>query len=268
MKYLKLLALPALAACLSCGSSSKENATNYIKVGVTAGPEMELAKAAKKEAKERYNLDVELVTFNDYVIPNEALAQGDIDVNAFQHIPYLAEQSRQRGYKLVVVGKTFIYPIVAYSRKIKDLSALADGSTIAIPNDPTNGGRSLLLLEKQGLIKLRDDVGLLPKVTDIEDNPRQVKIVEIEAPQLPHALDDPAVTIAVINNNFAVQAGLDARTLGVFKEDRESPYVNVIVSREDNKNEEKVKAFVRAYQSRQVENVAEKMFKGGAVKGW
>lgn len=254
---------------VSCTNNKKDtNNPNHIKVGITSGPERALAEAAQKEAKEKYNLDVELVTFNDYVIPNEALSQGDIDVNAFQHVPYLQEQSRQRGYNLAVLGNTFVYPIVAYSKKIKNISELINGSTIVIPNDPTNGGRALLLLQKNGLLKLKDGVGLLPRLTDIKENPKQLKIREIEAPQLPRVLDDHEVALVIINNNFEAQAGLDAAKYGVFKEDKASPYVNVIVSRADNKNETKVKNFVKAYESEAVEKVAQKIFKDGAVRGW
>jgi D-methionine transport system substrate-binding protein len=166
------------------------------------------------------------------------------------------------------VGKTFVYPIVAYSKKIKTTAELANGSTIAIPNDPSNEGRALLLLQKNGLITLKANVGLLPKLTDITANHRQLKILEIEAPQLPRVLDDKEVAIAIINNNFAAQAGLDPEKEGVFIEDKESPYVNVIAAREDNKDQEKVKQFVKAYQSEAVEKAAREVFKGGAVKGW
>lgn len=269
MKKIKILSFLAAGLLLftACNKSKKED-PNHIKVGITAGPEQEIAEVAKKVAKEKYNLDVELVSFNDYVVPNEALNNGDIDANAFQHLPYLEEQSKQRGYKLAVVGKTFLYPIIAYSKKIKNISELKNGSTVVIPNDPTNGGRSLLLLQKNGLIKLKDGIGLLPKVTDIVDNPKQLKIVEIEAPQLPRVLDDKEVVIAIINNNFAAQAGLDEAKNGIFKEDKDSPYVNLVVAREDNKNDEKVKNFIKAYQSDEVVKKAEEIFKGGAVKGW
>lgn len=269
MKKVKILGLLAAGLLVfnACNSSKKDD-PNYIKVGITAGPEQQLAEVAKKVAKEKYNLEVELVAFNDYVVPNEALNNGDIDANAFQHVPYLNEQSKQRGYKLAVVGNTFVYPIVAYSKKIKNISQLQNGSTIVIPNDPTNGGRSLLLLQKNGLLQLKDGVGLLPKVTDIVGNPKQLKIVEIEAPQLPRVLDDKEVVIAIINNNFAAQAGLDETKFGIFKEDKNSPYVNVVVARHDNKDAEKVKNFLKAYQSDEVVKKAEEVFKGGAVKGW
>ncbi|WP_294296510.1 methionine ABC transporter substrate-binding lipoprotein MetQ [uncultured Chryseobacterium sp.] len=269
MKKIKILSFVTVVLFLltSCNSSKKDD-PNFIRVGITSGPEQEIAEAAKKVAKEKYNLDVELVSFNDYVVPNEALNNGDIDANAFQHVPYLTEQSRQRGYKLAVVGNTFVYPIVAYSKKIRNIGELQNGSTVVIPNDPTNGGRSLLLLQKNGLLKLKESIGLLPKVTDIVANPKQLKILEIEAPQLPRVLDDKEIVIAIINNNFAAQAGLDANKQGIFKEDQDSPYMNVIVSREDNKNSEKVKNFVKAYESDEVAKKAEEIFKGGAIKGW
>ncbi|RPE05750.1 MetQ/NlpA family lipoprotein [Chitinophaga lutea] len=259
--------LLVLTALWSCGGA-KKNDPNFVKVGVSSGPEFQVAQVAQKVAKEKYGLEVELVAFNDYVIPNEALNQGDIDINVYQHKPYLQEQSRQRGYQLAVVGNTFVYPIAGYSKKIRSLADLQPGSTIVIPNDPTNGGRSLLLLQRNGLLTLKEGTGLLPKVTDITDNPKALKILELEAPQLPRALDDDDVTIAIINNTFAAQANLVPGRDGLFVEDKESPYVNVVVARENNKNEEKVKKFVQAYQSAEVEKAAADAFRGGAIKGW
>lgn len=192
-------------------------------------------------AKEKYGLDVELVTFNDYVLPNEALSKGDIDVNAFQHKPYLDQQIKDRGYKLVAVGNTFVYPIAGYSKKIKSLDELQPGSQIAVPNDPTNLGRSLLLLQQVGLIKLKDGVGLLPTSLDIVENPKNLKIVELEAPQLPRSTDDAQIALAVINTTYASQIGLTPAKDGIFVEGKESPYVNLIVAREDNKDAENVK---------------------------
>ncbi|MDV6169790.1 methionine ABC transporter substrate-binding lipoprotein MetQ [Flavobacterium sp. DG1-102-2] len=269
LKRIPLLStIIAFILVLSGCSGSKKDDFHLIKVGVSSGPEYALAEAAKKVAKEKYALEVEIIPFNDYVVPNEALNQGDIDVNAFQHLPYLEEQSKQRGYTLAVVGKTFLYPIAGYSKKIKKLNELKSGSTIAIPNDPTNGGRSLLLLQKNGLITLKENTGLLPKVTDITANPKNLKIVELEAPQLPRVLDDQEVTIAIINNTFSAQAGLVPSRDALFVEDKDSPYVNLIVSRETNKTQKKVEQFVKAYQSAEVEKAAEEQFKGGAVKGW
>lgn len=252
----------------ACGGSEKASDPNYIKVGVQSGPEYALAEAAKEVAEEQYGLTVELIQFNDYVLPNEALHQGDIDANVFQNKPYLDVQASQRGYDFAIVGNTFVFPLAGYSKKISSLDELENGSTILIPNDPTNGGRALLLMEHAGLISLKPDVGLLPTVNDIAENPYELKIMELEAPQLPRALDDRNVTIAIINNTFATPVGLIAGRDGLFVEDKDSPYVNLVVSRQDNKDEEKIKKFVKAYQSDEVAAAAEREFKGSAVKGW
>jgi len=197
-----------------------------------------MARAAQKVAKEKFGLDVELVAFNDYVMPNESLRQKDIDVNVFQNRPFLDVQAKQRGYKFAVLGNTFVYPLAGYSRKIRSLGDLADGATIIIPNDATNSGRALLLLQHAGLVKLKEGVGLLPTVNDIAENPKHLEILELEAPQLPRALDDQKVSVAVINNTFAGPAGLIAKRDGLFVEDGQSPYVNIIVCREEDKGRE------------------------------
>lgn len=253
---------------LSCGNKTKKNDPNHIIVGVESGPEYQIAQAAQKVAKEKFNLDVELVQFNDYVMPNEALHQGDIDVNAYQNKPYLDVQAKQRGYKFAIVGNTFVYPLAGYSKKIKSLNELKDESTIIIPNDPTNSGRALLLMQTSGLLKLNPASGMFPTLNDITENPKKIKILEMEAPQLPRALDDQNVTIAIINATFATPIGLNAQRDGIFVEDKSSPYVNAVVSREENKNDQKVKNFVKAYQSPEVEKAAIAAFKGGAIKGW
>ncbi|MFP1868521.1 MetQ/NlpA family lipoprotein [Lonsdalea quercina] len=269
IKLKSIAAVGALVGALAlAGCGQEEKDPNHIKVGVIVGAEQQVAEVAQKVAKEKYGLDVELVTFNDYVLPNEALSKGDIDLNAFQHKPYLDQQIKDRGYKLVSVGNTFVYPIAGYSKKIKSLSELQDGAQIAIPNDPTNLGRSLLLLQKQGLIKLKDNVGLLPTSLDIVENPKHVKLVELEAPQLPRSLDDDQIALAVINTTYASQINLTPTKDGLFVEDKDSPYVNLLVAREDNKDAKNVKKFVSAYQSDEVNQAALKTFNGGAVKGW
>lgn len=239
-----------------------------LKVGVITGNEYEVAEEAVKVAKEKFNLDVELVEFNDYVIPNEALNSGDIDLNAFQHKPFLDEQIAARGYKITPVGNTFVYPIAAYSKTIKSLDELKDGSAVTLPNDPTNLGRALLLLEKQGLVKLKEGVGLNPTVLDVIENPKNLKLVELEAPLLPNSLDDDTVALSVINTTYASSIGYTPTKNGIIVEDKESPYVNIIVAREDNKDSEAVKQFVEAYQSDAVYKKADELFNGGAVKGW
>jgi D-methionine transport system substrate-binding protein len=261
-----VLFLMALGLLSSCSNVSK-NRPDLIRVGVESGPEYVIAQEAQRVAKEKYGLEVELVQFNDYIMPNTALFQKDIDVNVFQTLPFLEEQSKQRGYDFVVVGKTFVYPMAAYSKKIKTLSELKDGSTILIPNDITNEGRALLLLQKAGLIRLKPNVGYSGRITDIVENLRGLKIITLEAPQLPRALDDEQVVLTVINNNFAAKAGL-YQNEGVIVEDKDSPYVNLIVARPDNKNEEKVKQFIRAYQSDEVLKIAKQEFHEGAIQGW
>ncbi len=259
-----IIALPlVLSACDKAGKDA-----NSIKVGISAGIDQPLWEAVKKVAKEKYNLDVETVTFTDYVLPNEALNSGDTDANAFQHGPYLAQQIKEHGYKLAAVGKTFVYPIAGYSRKYKSIAELPDGAQVAIPNDPTNLGRSLLLLQKTGLIALKDHTGLQPTSLDIINNPRHLRIVEIEAAQLPRTLDDGKVDLAVINTNYSTQIGLSPHKDGLFIEDKDSPYVNLIVARDDNKDSAKVKDLVKAYQTDEVAAAADKIYHGDAVKGW
>lgn len=260
-----LLAIAAATIALT-GCGEKVVDMNKIKVGVIAGAEEQVAEVAARVAKERYNLEVQLVTFSDYVTPNAALNDGSIDANAFQHKPYLDRQMADRGYKLAIVGNTFVYPIAGYSKQITSLDELASGSRVAVPNDPTNLGRSLLLLQQQGLITLRDNVGLLATVRDITDNPKNLRIMELDAAQLPRALDD--VTLAIINTTYASSINLTPEKDGIFVEDKDSPYVNLLVARQDNVNAENVQNFLKAYQTDEVYKAASEIFQGGAVKGW
>jgi D-methionine transport system substrate-binding protein len=256
----------ATSALVLSGCGEKEVDTSKIKVGVMAGAEAQVAEVAAKVAKEKFGLDVELVTFTDYVTPNAALDDGSIDINAFQHKPYLDQQVTDRGYKLTIAGNTFVYPIAGYSKQVKSVDEIQDGARIAVPNDPTNLGRSLLLLEQQGLLKLRENVGLLATVRDIVENPKNITIVELDAAQLPRSLDD--VALSVINTTYASSIDLTPQKDGVFVEDKESPYVNLIVAREDNVQAENVQNFVKSYQTEEVYTAASDIFKGGVVKGW
>ncbi|PJC85461.1 methionine ABC transporter substrate-binding protein MetQ [Vibrio sp. HA2012] len=263
----KLLTIAAAASALVlAGCGEKEADNSKIKVAVIAGAEAQVAEVAAKIAKEKYNLDVELITFTDYVTPNAATDDGSVDINAFQHKPYLDQQIADRGYKLAIAGNTFVYPIAGYSKQVKSVDEITEGARIAVPNDPTNLGRSLLLLEAQGLIKLADGVGLTATVRDVVENPKNIEIVELEAPQLPRSLDD--VTLAIINTTYASSINLTPEKDGIFVEGKESPYVNLIVAREDNVDAENVKNFVKAYQTEEVYQAASEIFNGGAVKGW
>ena len=223
---------------------------------------------AKKVAKEKYGLDVELVGFSGSLLPNDATNHGELDANVFQHRPFLEQDNQAHGYKLVAVGNTFVFPMAGYSKKIKTVAQIKEGATVAIPNDPTNLGRALLLLQKEKLITLKEGKGLLPTALDITDNPRHLQIMELEGAQLPRVLDDPKVDVAIISTTYIQQTGLSPVHDSVFIEDKNSPYVNILVAREDNKNAENVKEFLQSYQSPEVAKAAETIFNGGAVPGW
>jgi len=248
-------------------AASTAPAATSIKVGVMAGPEHQVAETAAKVAKDKYNLNVEFVLFNDYALPNTAVSKGDLDANAMQHKPYLDEDVKAKNLNnLVIVGNTFVYPLAGYSKTIKNVNELKDGAKVVVPNDPSNRGRALILLEKQGLIKLKNSNDLLSTVADIVENPKNLKISEVDTSVAARALDD--VDLAVVNNTYAGQVGLNAQDNGVFVEDKDSPYVNIIVARTDNKDSKAIQDFVKAYQTEEVYQEAKKHFKDGVVKGW
>lgn len=261
MQTLKTLTLAILAAV-----SLSANAA--FKVGSMSGQEADLVHAAAKVAKEKYGLDVEVIEFDDYVQPNVALNDGEIDANAFQHKPYLNVMNKDRGFHIVPVGNTFIYPIGGYSKKYKNIKDIPDGAKIAVPNDPSNEARTLIILHNAGLIELKDPKNLEASVLDIKENPHNYEFIETEAPSLPRTLDD--VDIAFINSNYAVNANppLFPKKDAIILEPEDSPYMNIIAVRAGDENRDEVKNFVKAYHSDPVANAAEKVFKGAAVQGW
>lgn len=265
MKSLQLLTA-LLFAALTFTACQRKKEDHTLKVGVISGRESELMETAAKIAKEKYDLTVQIITFSDYTTPNIALNDGSIDVNVFQHKPYLDSQIKDHAYHLASIGNTFVFPLAGYSQKIKQLDQLPDGAKIALPNDPTNLGRALLLLQKQGLITLKENVGLTATPLDIVNNPKHLQFIELEAAQLPRSLED--VEIAIINTTYATQINLLPTRDGLFVEEKDSPYVNVIVAREDNKDEKSVKEFVKAYQSAEVLEQAQKLFEGSVIQGW
>ncbi|MDG6469558.1 MetQ/NlpA family lipoprotein [Glaesserella parasuis] len=279
MNFKKLLGLAVVSALALTGCKEEKKAeapavapapaaqAQKIKVGVMSGPEHTVAEKAAQIAKEKYGLEVEFVLFNDYALPNTAVSKGDLDANAFQHKPYLDKDSASKGLdNLVIVGNTFVYPLAGYSKKIKNVAELQDGAVIAVPNDPSNLARALILLEKQGLIKLKDNTNLFSTSLDIVENQKNLKIQEVDTSVAAKALDD--VDLAVVNNTYAGQVGLNATEHGVFVENKESPYVNIIVARKDNQASEAVQNFMKAYQTEEVFQEAQKHFKDGVVKGW
>ena len=236
-----------------------------LKVGVTPGPHAQIMEVVKKVA-EKDGLKIQIVEFSDYIQPNVALNQGDIDINSFQHLPYLENMVKDRKYDLVMLAKTFTFPMGIYSKKIKSIKDLKDGATVAIPNDPTNGGRALILFEKAGLIKLKPGLGHKASVVDIVENPRKFKIRELEAAQIPRTLED--MEIAAINTNYAMSAGLVPAKDALILEDSSSPYANILAVRSKDKDNPLYKKFLKAYQSEEVKKFVTEQFKGSVIVAW
>lgn len=272
----KLLAL-ALAAVLvvgvaACSSKTEEATTETtkeavtIKVGASPAPHAEILEAVKDTlAEQGYNL--EIVEYNDYVIPNTATESGELDANYFQHQPYLTDFNEQNGTHLVSVASIHYEPFGIYAGKTASIEELADGATIAIPNDGTNEARALMLLQAQGLITLKEDAGFTATVLDIESNPKNLDIKEIEAAQLPRSLQD--VDLAVINGNYAIEAGLNAGTDALAVEDATSDaaqtYANILVVKEGNEDNEAVQALAAALQTEEVREFMNKTYEGAVL---
>ena len=258
-----LSAVAASAALLSSIGAHADD--KVIKVGTISGPDAQIWQVVQKVAK-RNGLEVKVIEFNDYVQPNAALDAGDLDANSFQHQPYLDGQIKQRGYKIVNAGLTYISPLGVYSKKLKSLNALPQGARVAVPNDPSNENRALLLLQAQGVIKLKPGAGTdgnNATPLDIADNPKKIRIVELDAAQLPRTLSD--VDAAAINTNFALAAGLQPTRDAIALEDVHSPYANLIAVRAKDKDQPWVKKLVAAYQSDDVRQFLKSEFKGSVV---
>ncbi len=239
---------------------------NSLKVGIIGGPQEEVMHTVQKVARDRFGLDLKLIVFNDYVLPNTALNNGSIDANIFQHIPYLKSQSAAHGYRLIPIAKTFVYPFGFYSARFKNLHDLSANAIVAIPNDPSNEGRALLLLEQGGLIKLKPHVGLFATPRDIVSNPLHLQFKLLDAAQLPRVLHD--ADLVGLTNDYIENAGFTI-TDALLKESANSPYVNIIAIRASDKNRPEIKELVEAFQSPQTIVASQKVFaKGGAVPGW
>lgn len=237
-----------------------------LKVGIVGGQMQKVMAVAKKVANHKYGLDLKIITFDDYVLPNTALNNGNIDANIFQHVPYLDSQIKARGYQLTPIAKTFVYPMGLYSHKINSLSQVPYGSLVAIPNDPSNEGRALLLCQKAGLIKLKKHVGLFPVPSDIIYNPHGLKFKAIDAAQIPRVLGD--VEFAAITNDYTKAAGFTVNQ-ALFHEGPDAPYANVIVVQTKDKNKPVFKKLIAVTHSKPVVNITEKLFPdGGAIPAW
>ncbi|MGP1516084.1 MAG: MetQ/NlpA family ABC transporter substrate-binding protein [Ottowia sp.] len=257
--------IAALAAALAFAPLAAHAADPVIKVGVTAGPHAQIMEVVKAQAA-KAGLDVQVVEFGDYVQPNAALASGDLQANSYQHKPYLDQQIKDRGYQFAIVANTVTFPIGLYSKKVKSLDELKEGATFGIPNDPTNGGRVLLLLQEKGLIKLKPDAGLKATPLDVVENPKKLRFKELDAAQLPRSLDD--LDASAVNTNFAISAGLNPSRDAIAQESPNGPYVNILVVREQDKAQPWVAKLVAAYQSDAVRQYIASQFKGSVIAGF
>ncbi len=274
-RFAKLLTVAALCCTTlvaGCGGSEKKaepgkiDTSKPVKVGVNPGPHAKIMDNVVKIAAKK-GLKIEVIEFSDFVTPNSALAQGEIWANCFQHEPFLkATLKKEPKFDLVKAFNTALFPINVYSKKLKPGDKIPDGSTIAIPNDPTNGGRSLLMMAKAGLFKVKNDKDIGTTIQDITDNPHKYKIIELEAAAIPRSLDD--VAAAAINTTYAMNAGLDPAKDPLIKETADSFYVNIVAVRKETMNDPRLKIFQEAYQSKENAEFIKKSFPGSVYLGW
>ena len=255
----KVLLFTALAAALT---ASFAQANEKLVVAATPIPHAEILELVKPTlAKE--GVDLEIKVFTDYVQPNVQVAEKRLDANYFQTLPYLENFNKGKGTNLVTVIGVHVEPIGGYSKKIKNISELKDGATVAIPNEGSNSGRALLLLQKNGLITLKDPSNALSTPKDIASNPKHLKFKELESALLPRVLDQ--VDLDVINTNYALEAGLNPAKDALIIEDAKSPYVNFLVARPDNKDSDAVQKLAKALTSPEVKAFIEKKYNGAVV---
>lgn len=266
-KAVTLAALASLcvfaAGCGSSDNNSKSASSDKkeVTVGVTPGIHAEIMEQVKKEAAKQ-GITIKIMEFSDYVTPDVALSNKEIDMNSYQHKPYMDNLVKDKGLKIVSIGQTVVAPIGLYSHKIKSLDEVKDGMTVAVPNDPTNGARGLLLLQKAGFIKIKDGVKY-PTPQDITDNPKHFQIKELEAAQIPRSLDD--VDFAAINTNYAMDAGLNPVSDALLREDKDSPYANILAVHEDDKDNPTLKKIVEIYHSDVIKKYIEDHYKGALI---
>lgn len=256
-----ILALSVLCASLGFGFSGLANA-GTLKVGATPVPHAEILEFVKPIVAKQ-GVELEVVEFNDYVQPNLAVSDGELDANFFQHRPYLDTFVADHGSDLVAVSGVHIEPMGVYSSSIKSIDELKDGDVVAIPNDPTNGGRALLLLHSAGLIKVSDPADVTTTVLDIVENPKNIDFKELEAAQLPRSLSD--VACAVINTNFAMPAGLNPLKDAILIENSDSPYVNILVANSESAKNPDMKVLVDAIESKETADFITEKYQGAVL---
>ncbi len=263
-----VLALIWLSGCAQGKATTKDTTKETtVKLGII-GEDTDVWDDVKTRLKKE-NIDLEYVKFTDYNQPNAALADGSIDLNSFQHQFFLDNYNKEHGTDLVSIGNTVNAPLGIYSNKVKDVKEIKKGATIAIPNDVTNGGRALLLLQTAGLIKVDKSKGQTPTVSDITENKKQLVISELDASQTARALND--VDLSVINSGVAVDAGFTPTKEAIFLEpvnDSARPYVNIIVARKEDETNKTYQKIVDAYQTEETAKVIEQTSKGSSVPAW
>ncbi|MDY3119008.1 MAG: MetQ/NlpA family ABC transporter substrate-binding protein [Peptoniphilus sp.] len=262
-----LLCLGILLTATACGKTEDGNTKKTVKLGVVGDDQRLWEKAAELAAKD--GITIELVHFSDYNTPNDALVNGDIDLNAFQHKAFLDAYNQSKKTDLVPIGRTFISPIGAYSNKLKDLKDVPQNGKVSIPNDTTNGGRALFLLEAAGLIKLKDDVGVSPTKEDIVENAKNITIDELDAAQVARTLPD--VDAAVINTNLAIDAGLSPKDDAIFMEpvnEKSAPYINYVVARSEDKDNELYKKVASYYRTPEVKELNDSLYEKTQLMAW
>lgn len=256
------LLLAVLFVFVSCSSKEATKAGDKkVKIGVSPVPHEEIAKVAKDLLKKE-GIELEIVVFDDYVQPNLAVKDKDLDLNFFQHKPYMEKFNKENNTSLVSLGGVHVEPIAFYSKKVKSLDELKDGGEVIIPNDATNGSRALLLLSENNLIKLKEGKDLYT-VEDIVENKKNIKFLEIEAALIPASLKD--VDGAVINSNYALSNGLNPLTDGIVIENKESNYANVIATLKERENDEVLKKVLKAFTSQEVKKFIEDKYKGAII---
>ena len=271
MKKILSLLLATALFLVACGNknenkestSSQSGAakTEKLIVGATPIPHAELLNLVKDDLKKE-GIELEVVEFNDYVQPNKALADKSIDANFFQHVPYMEDFGKKNHIDMVAVGNIHLEPMALYSKKIKNVNDLKNGDTLIIPNDPTNGGRALILLDKAGIIKLKDNTKLDSTPADIVKNPKNIKIETLSNEQIAPRLSE--VAGAIINSNFAIDAKVTKNEI-ILIEGKDSPYVNVVTVLKENQNDERVKKLVKALQSEKVKKYIEEKYDGRVI---
>ncbi|MDR3348637.1 MAG: MetQ/NlpA family ABC transporter substrate-binding protein [Acidaminococcales bacterium] len=263
MRNLFMLLVAAIFLTAGCGGQSAPSSPAItVKVGASVTPHAEILDFIKPIlAKDGVILQV--VEMTDYVRPNIALAEKELDANYFQHVPYLEKFASDHKLAIVSIAKVHVEPMGIYSNKIKSLAALPQGAIVAIPNDPTNSGRALMLLEKAGVIKLKPGADIAAVPGDIAENPKKIVIKELEAAQLPRSLED--VALAVINTNYALDAKLSPLKDALFIEAADSPYVNILAVRKGDENRPELKKLAAALTSPQTRKFIEEKHKGAVI---